>query len=152
MSSDYEAIKTEIQGMVDRETRAWDTKDLDLLMTLWHEDMVWPWPEDAYAHDPIRWKLVQGKFDYDRWKSGWKKLFDTHQLIHNKRITQKIEVSQEGDGAFAVVDIDTLWESRDGKQQHWHGRVCKVYTKVAKEWKIIMHTGALDYTLCKKKE
>ena len=32
--------------MVDRETRAWDTKDAGALVDLFHPDMVWPWPPD----------------------------------------------------------------------------------------------------------
>ena len=28
----------------------------------------------------------------------------------------------------------------------WKGRVCKVYTKMDEEWKLIMHTGVLDNT------
>ena len=27
----------------------------------------------------------------------------------------------------------------------WKGRVCKVYSKVAEEWKMTMHTGVLAY-------
>ncbi|HVS83807.1 MAG TPA: hypothetical protein VHE60_18890 [Pyrinomonadaceae bacterium] len=53
---------------------------------------------------------------------------------------------KEGDGAFAVVDIDTLWIDRDGKENHWKGRTCKVYTKIGNEWKLIMQTGVLDYS------
>jgi ketosteroid isomerase-like protein len=54
-------------------------------------------------------------------------------------------VSEQGDGAFAVVDIDTLWVDSKGEKNHWKGRVCKVYTKIDREWKLIMHTGVLEY-------
>jgi len=54
-------------------------------------------------------------------------------------------VSNEGDGAFAVVDVDTLWRDREGKDFHWKGRACKGYTRVGEQWKLIMHTGLLDY-------
>ncbi len=54
-------------------------------------------------------------------------------------------ISKEGDGAFAVVDVDTLWRNIEGNDFHWIGRACKVYTKVDGEWKMIMHTGLLDY-------
>jgi len=40
--------------------------------------------------------------------------FDTHELINNRRQIRKIELSVEGDGAFAVVDIDTLWRDQQG--------------------------------------
>jgi ketosteroid isomerase-like protein len=82
-------IEEEIVGIVNRETRAWDTKDIKLLMTIFH--------------------------------------------------------TEEGDGAFAVVDVDTLWRDAEGNDSHWKGRACKVYTKVGREWKMIMHTGLLDY-------
>ena len=58
-------------------------------------------------------------------------------------------ISKENDGAFAVVDIDTLWTHNNGDKNHWKGRVCKVYAKVNKEWKLTMHTGVLDYSLIK---
>lgn len=28
---------------------------------------------------------------------------------------------------------------------HWKGRVCKVYSKIGSEWKMTMHTGVLTY-------
>jgi ketosteroid isomerase-like protein len=42
-----EAVRAQIKEMVDRETRAWDTKDATLLMTIFHPDMVWPFPRTA---------------------------------------------------------------------------------------------------------
>jgi hypothetical protein len=42
---------------VNRETRAWNAKDVDLLVTLFHPDMVWPWPPNSDAHDPLKWML-----------------------------------------------------------------------------------------------
>jgi ketosteroid isomerase-like protein len=59
--------------------------------------------------------------------------------------TGKIVVSEQRDGAFAVVDVDTLWRDKNGKDFHWKGRACKGYTKVGGEWKLIMHTGLLNY-------
>jgi ketosteroid isomerase-like protein len=140
-----EAVRVQIKEMVDRETRAWDTKDAALLMTIFHPDMVWPFPRTPQSHDPMDWVMVLGRYNYDRWKSGWQQLFDTHELINNRREIRKIELSAEGDGAFAVVDIDTLWRDQQGNHNHWKGRVCKVYTKVGDEWKLIMHTGVLEY-------
>jgi ketosteroid isomerase-like protein len=76
---------------------------------------------------------------------GWQELFDTHELLRNVRETKKVEVSEQGDGAFAVVDIDTLWRGLAGDEMRWKGRVCKVYSKVGGEWKMTMHTGVLVY-------
>ena len=136
----------EIEEIVNRETRAWDTQDVDLLMTIPHPDMVWPWPKDNQAHDPMDWVLEWGRYDYERWKKGWQELFDTHKLAHNKREIKKIEISKEMDGAFAVVDIDTLWINIKGIKNHWKGRACKAYTKMSdNQWKLIMHTGVLNY-------
>lgn len=138
-------IRKEIEEMVHKETRAWDTQDVELLLTIFHPDMVWPWPSHPNAHDPMDWVLDQGRFNRERWKNGWQKLFDTHTLIHNQREIKKIVISKEGDGAFAVVDIDTLWMDSTGVKNHWKGRVCKVYSRIGTEWKLIMHTGVLDY-------
>ena len=138
-------MKAEIQEIVDRETRAWDTRDVDLLLSVFHPDMVWPWPRTPRSHDPMEWVLEWGRYDAERWGRGWRELFDTHELARNERETRKIEVSREGDGAFAVVDIDTVWRDADGNESRWKGRVCKVYSKVGGEWKMTMHTGVLEY-------
>ncbi len=140
-----EQVEKEIAEIVNRETRAWDTKDVNLLITVFHPDMVWPCPPSSDAHDPVEWVFVMGRFDAQRWKSIWQDLFDTHSLVHNQRSIRKIEVSEQGDGAFAVVDVDTLWRDRDGKDFHWKGRACKVYSRVGTEWKMTMHTGLLEY-------
>jgi len=137
--------KRGIEEMVNRETQAWNTQDVELLLTIFHPDMVWPWPPHPQAHDPMEWIIPQGRFNRERWKNGWQELFDTHKLVHNHREIKKIVISREGDGAFAVVDIDTLWVDSKGKENHWKGRVCKVYTKLSQEWKLIMHTGVLEY-------
>ena len=116
-------IEREIQEMVDREIRAWDTRDVDLLLSVFHPDIVWPWPPDAHAHDPESWVFVLGRFNRERWRLAWQELFDTHQLDHNQRETVRIVVSEQRDGAFAVVDVDTLWRRRaDGQESHWRGR------------------------------
>jgi hypothetical protein len=137
--------RSEIEEIVDRETRAWDTRDVGLLLSVFHPDMVWPFPRTSRSHDPMEWVLELGRYDAERWGRVWQELFDTHELVRNEREIQKIEVSREGDGALAVVDIDTLWRDRDGNEDHWKGRVCKVYSKVDDEWKITMHTGVLEY-------
>jgi ketosteroid isomerase-like protein len=138
--------KREIEAVVDRETAAWDRQDADELVSLFHPDMVWPWPPDANAHDPSLWIFPWGRFNRERWKAGWEELFASHELVHNIRKTVKVVLSEEGDGAFAVVDVDTLWRKRsDGSSFHWKGRSCKGYTKVDQQWLLIFHTGLLDY-------
>ncbi len=136
----------EIQAIVDRETKAWDTQDVDLLISVFHPDMVWPWPPTARDHNPIDWVMEWGRYDAARWREGWRKLFDTHDLVRNDRVTRKIVVSDQEDGAFAVVDIDTVWRDRYGTEMSWTGRTCKIYTKMGDEWKMIAQTGVLDYS------
>jgi ketosteroid isomerase-like protein len=138
--------ESEIRAAVDRETAAWDRRDADALVDLFHPDMVWPWPPDATSHDPELWVLPQGRFDRQRWKAGWESLFESHELVHNRRSTVRVVASAEGDGGFAVVDVDTLWRRRsDGEPFHWKGRACKGYTKVGNRWLLIFHTGLLEY-------
>ena len=138
-------VRSEIEEIVHRETRAWDTQDVELLLSVLHPDMVWPWPPTPQAHDPLEWVLVLGRYDRARWARCWQDLFDTHTLVHNRRQIRRVEVSSEGDGAFAVVDVDTLWRSAAGVDQHWKGRACKIFTRIGNEWKMIAHTGLLEY-------
>ena len=134
-----------IRELVDRETAAWDTRDLDLLLSIFHPDMVWPWPPHEQAHDPMEWVIPWGRFDEARWRAGWRELFETHELVHNRRAIRRIQATAEGDGGFAVVDADTLWRDGYGRELHWYGRSCKIYTLVGDEWKLIAHTGLLEY-------
>jgi hypothetical protein len=54
--------------------------------------------------------------------------------------------SEQDDGGFAVVDVDTLWRERQtGREFHWKGRACKGYTRVRDRWFLILHTGLLEY-------
>jgi ketosteroid isomerase-like protein len=139
-------VESEIQALVERETRAWDAQDAEALVELFHPDMVWPWPPDAQRHDPADWVFPMGRYDRARWKAGWQELFDTHELVHNVRSTVRIAVSEQGDGAFAVVDVDTLWRHRVTQEPfHWKGRACKGYAKVGERWLLVYHTGLLDY-------
>ena len=143
-----DAVKQQIQALVDLETEGWNTKNPDLFLSMIHPDMVWPWPPTTDAHDPVQWVFVLGRFARERWRKNWQDIFDSHDLVRNQRHTVKIEVSREQDAAFAVVDIDTLWRHKETKEDfHWKGRVCKIYTKMsAGEWKFIFQTGALDYS------
>ena len=135
-----------IQAMVDRETEAWNRQDAETLVSLFHPDMVWPWPPDADSHDPEAWVFPLGRYHRERWKQGWEDLFRDYGLVHNKRSTVRIVVSDEEDGAFAVVDVDTLWRHKvSGELFHWQGRACKGYTKVGDQWLLISHTGLLRY-------
>ena len=61
--------KQEIAEIVNRETKAWDTQDLDMLISVFHPDMVWPWLIDSASHDPINWVLEMGRFDNERWRN-----------------------------------------------------------------------------------
>jgi ketosteroid isomerase-like protein len=140
-------IEHEIKAMVDAETAAWNSCDAETLVSLFHPDTVWPWPPNAAAHDPMSWILPYGKFDRERWKRSWQELFDTYRLVHNRRKTLRVVVSAQGDGAFAVVDVDTLWEHRTSHEPfHWKGRACKVYTKVGARWLFLFQTGLLEYS------
>jgi hypothetical protein len=134
-----------IREIIDRETRAWDTQDVGLLLSIFHPDMVWPWPRTYRSVDPIDSRLVIGRFDAARWRAQYEDLFSRYDLVRNDRTTVKIEVSAEGDAAIAVVDIDTLWRERASgdESNHWLGRTCKVYALIPDGWKMITQTGAL---------
>ena len=141
-------VYLKIKDLVDRETTAWNLKDTSALISVFHQDMVWPWPQTNTDHDPMNWVLVQGKFNAQRWSKGWQDLFDTHDLIHNHRNIKKIEISKEEDGAFAVVDIDTLWRNKTtGIEMNWKGRTCKTYSCSNGVWKMIHQVGVLDYAM-----
>ena len=107
-----DAVKNHIQELVDLETKGWNTKNPDLFLSIIHPDMAWPWAPTPDAHDPVDWVFVLGRFDRERWRKNWQDIFDTHDLVCNSRKTVKIEVSNEQDAAFAVVDIDTHWRHK----------------------------------------
>jgi len=46
------ATENEIRAMVDRKTEAWNRQDAETLVSLFHPDMVWPWPPDEHSHGP----------------------------------------------------------------------------------------------------
>jgi hypothetical protein len=146
-----EEVRERIQALVDLETKGWNTKTPEFILDMIHPDMVWPWPPTSRDHDPVRWQFVLGRFDRERWRRAWQELFNQYDLVHNRRDTVRIEVSEQKDAAFAVVDIDTLWRHKSTNEDfHWNGRVCKIYTKMRDgEWKFIFQTGALDYGLCR---
>ena len=132
--------------MVDRETAAWDACDAEALVDLFHPDAVWPWPPNPDSHDPATWVMPLGRFNRARWKASWEDLFASYTLAHNHRTTVKIEVTPQGDGAIAVVDVDTLWKHKTtGQPSQWLGRACKVYTWSRQRWYFIFQTGLLRY-------
>ena len=144
----------EIQEIIDRESRAFDTADVELMLSVYHPDMVWAWPPHSRAYDPMDWIMRMGRFNYDRWYKLTQLFFDTHTLVHNKRVTKKIVMSDEQDGAFAVVDVDTLFKQNPDEDSPWHeeggelhilGRACKIYTTVGDEWKMLYQPGTMHY-------
>ncbi len=135
-----------IRALIDQETAAWDTRNVEQLLELFHPDMVWAWPPSNEDHDPVTWQLHMGRFDRVRWGDEWRQLFSAHQLIHNRRQTVAIRVSEQGDAGFGVVDVDTLWRHRQtGEEQHWLGRATKLYVDLGEQWKMIDHVGLLVY-------
>ncbi|MEW6515933.1 MAG: nuclear transport factor 2 family protein [candidate division FCPU426 bacterium] len=139
-------IEREIQTIIDKETAAWNARDAATLVSIFHPDMVWPWPPNPLAHDPASWIFPMGRYDRRRWQESWEELFRTHDMIHNARRTVRIIVSEQGDGAFAVVDVDTQWKNRNtGVVSAWQGRAGKGYSKVNGKWLLIYHTGLLKY-------
>jgi len=56
-----------------------------------------------------------------------------------------VELADEKDVAFAVVDIDTLRTGKNNDRKHWKGSVCKVYSTIVNEWKLTMYTRVPEY-------
>jgi ketosteroid isomerase-like protein len=137
--------ENEVVEIINRETKAWSEKSVELLLSIFHPDMVWVWPTDPKNFDPISWALPQGKFDYDRYYKIYTDWFSNFDLIKNERRTEKILVSKQGDAAFAVVDIDTLWRSKNGEESHWFGRTGKTYVKTPNGWKIVNQVGVFNF-------
>ena len=135
-----------IQEIIDRETKAWNQKSVELLLSIFHPDMVWVWPTENKKHDPLTWTSVLGKFDQKRWSESYQGLFTNFDIVRNERKTQKVFLTKEGDGAFAVVDVDTLWKTKTGEEMHWFGRTCKTYSLTPDGWKMIAQVGVLDYS------
>ena len=48
-----EKMKEQIQEMINRETRAWNEKDAETLVSIFHRDMVWPWPKNEMRIIPL---------------------------------------------------------------------------------------------------
>ena len=139
-------MEKEIKEIVNRETSAWNSQNVPLLLSIFHPDMVWVWPKNADSHNPVDWETPQGKYDMERWTKVYQNMFLAFTLEHNKRKIVSITVTNEQDGGFAVVDIDTLWKNRQtGEIMHWLGRTCKTYVKTQNSVKMIAQTGVLSY-------
>ena len=95
----------ELQEMVDRESRAYETYDANLMLTLFHPDMVWVWPPHSRAYDPMEWVLRMGRFEKNRWRAYLQKFFDEYEVLHNSRVTRKIYVSPALPGYHASANI-----------------------------------------------
>lgn len=50
---DRNQVIFEIENIVNRETLAWNTQDVELLISVIPPDMVWPWPPHTQAHNPM---------------------------------------------------------------------------------------------------
>jgi hypothetical protein len=46
-------VNDEIIENVNRETQAWESQDIDKLMSIFHPDMVRVWPRIPNSHDPM---------------------------------------------------------------------------------------------------
>lgn len=135
-----ESPADQIRSIVNLEARAWDQGDVELLLSIFHPDAVWLWPQTHGSMDPLDWKMTVGRFDRERWAQGWSRIL-SNQILRNDRDIQRIEISPEGDGAVAVVDIDTEWSNANGAVVRWAGRAMKYYARVDGAWKLIAHTG-----------
>ena len=126
-------VAEEIEEIVKLEGSAGDDQDIDMLLTVYHDDRGWVWPQNPGSHDPLDWLIEVGAFDPARWRAGWSKIFGGG-VTGNERDLRKVIVSPEGDAAVAIVDVEV-------ESVGWAGRVSKVYSKIGDEWKMITHNG-----------
>ena len=66
-----DSFRVEIEEIVNREARAWDNQVIDILISIFNPNMVWPFPKTPQSHDPIKWVLELGRYNYNRWKNRW---------------------------------------------------------------------------------
>jgi ketosteroid isomerase-like protein len=76
------SAEREIMAMVDAETAAWNHRDADALVALFHPDAVWPWPPSADAHDPMEWVMPYGRFT--QVDGAWRFIFQTGLLDYRR--------------------------------------------------------------------
>jgi ketosteroid isomerase-like protein len=128
-----------IEEMVHREAQAWDERDVDLLLSTFHPDLVWVWPADGEAGDLTATKLQVSRFDPDRWHQGWSRIFSNELLVNRRRVLS-VTPSPEGDSGVAIVDVETFWRTPQG-QAGWRGRATKCYVRVGDGWKLMTQIG-----------
>lgn len=139
-------VEDNLRELIKRELEALKRKDVELLLTIFHEDMVWAWPRSFNTANPFYWEMDLGRFNYERWYFHWKDFFEKFEILHAVMMPQKINLSAQEDAAFAVIDLHFQWESKtNGEIVEWRGRVCKVYTRMEKSWKLIQQTGLIPY-------
>jgi len=78
------------------------------------------------------------RYNRERWK-GLETL-RTHESVHNLRRPSHCGV-RRGDGAFAVVDVDTLWRRHRTAHCSLEGTRLQGYTS-RRGWLLILHTGS----------
>jgi hypothetical protein len=146
VKDEYTVAEAEVLAVVNRETQAWNSQDVELLLSVFHPHMCWAWPPDNDAHDPEKWVFALGHFDKERWGRWWQSRFDDFEVVHNQRNVVRILMSEQLDAGLAIVDIDTRWKHRQtGEMMLWQGRTGKMYSKNDGEWKMINQTGVLTY-------
>lgn len=134
------SVVEQIEEVIAREGRAWRDGDVDLLLSIFHPDLVWVWPQTGGSCDPLEWISEVGRFDAARWRQGWAEIF-SFELLRNQREIRKIVVSPENDGAFAVVDCDIEWRPPNGDAARWQGRAMKTYALREGRWLMMTHIG-----------
>ncbi len=77
MDSRKGSMEKEIVEIVNRETEAWNNKDEDKPLTIFHRDMVWSWTGGLDFHDSMDWIFGVGQSDYQRWKEVYCQLSGT---------------------------------------------------------------------------
>ena len=70
----------EVRALVDREAAAWNARDADTLVSLFHPDTVWPWPPNSAAHDRMQWVMPLGD------------LIGSAGEVHGKRFLRQTEL------------------------------------------------------------
>ena len=68
----YKDFQQDIKEIVDRETEAWNNKETQRLLSIFHPDMVWLWPKTSDSHDPVDWIFELGRFDIKDGKKSMK--------------------------------------------------------------------------------
>lgn len=136
----------DILEMLEAESLAVSRGDTNALLKLFHPDMVWVWPPNRDAHDPADWESPLGRFEAPRWAAAINAFFEAHQLVHNRRKTQRTLLTEQQDGGFSVEDIDVLWQHKTtGQEVVWKGRCAKTFVEGEDGFLIISVMGPLNF-------